>query len=157
MPLLGDRVLESTTTAGTGAFSLGGALTGYRSFNSSFTNGDVVYYTADNGQGEWEVGYGTVGTGTLTRTVIESSNANALVVFSAGTKRLFCTAPAAGIFNASTGGTVSGPIAVTGTTTLATSLTGLIKTTAGVVASTTATLSVKNRAGSTISVGLTLS
>lgn len=94
MPLLADRVLETTTTTGTGSFSLAGALTGYRTFNSVFTNGDVVYYTADNGQGEWEVGYGTVGTGTLSRNVIESSNANALVDFSAGTKRLFCTAPA---------------------------------------------------------------
>ena len=95
MPLLADRVLESTTTTGTGTFALGGALTGYRTFNSSFSNGDVVFYTADNGLGEWEVGYGTVGTGTLSRdTVLESSNANALVTFSAGVKRLFCTAPA---------------------------------------------------------------
>ena len=157
MPLLADRVLETTTTAGTGTFSLAGALTGYRSFNSVFTNGDSVYYTADNGQGEWEVGYGTVGTGTLTRNVIESSNANALVVFSAGTKRLFCTAPAAGIYNASTGGTVSGPLTVTGTTTLATSLSGLLKATAGVVSNTTATLPVKDRSGVTISVALSLS
>lgn len=94
MPLLADRVLETTTTTGTGSFALGGALTGYVTFNSVFSNGDIVFYTADNGQGEWEVGYGTVGTGTLSRTVIESSNANALVVFSAGTKRVFCTAPA---------------------------------------------------------------
>ena len=157
MPLLADRVLESTTTTGTGTFALGGALTGYRTFNSSFSNGDVVYYTADNGAGEWEVGYGTVGTGTLTRNVIESSNANALVVFSAGAKRLFCTAPAVGIYNASTGGTVSGPLTVTGATTLATSLTGLLKATAGVVANTTATLPVKNRSGVTISVALSLS
>lgn len=94
MPSLADRVLETTTTTGTGSFSLAGALTGYRAFNSAFSNGDIVYYTADNGQGEWEVGYGTVGTGTLTRNVIESSNANALVVFSSGIKRIFCTAPA---------------------------------------------------------------
>lgn len=95
MPLLADRVFESTTTTGTGTFALGGALTGYRTFNASFSNGDVVYYTADNGAGEWEVGYGTVGTGTLSRDmVLESSNANALVPFSAGGKQLFCTAPA---------------------------------------------------------------
>ena len=95
MPLLADRVLESTTTTGTGTFALGGALTGYRTFNSSFSNGNVVYYTADNGSGQWEVGYGTVGTGTLSRDVVlKSSNANAKVVFSAGAKRLFCTAPA---------------------------------------------------------------
>ena len=158
MPLLADRVLESTTTTGTGTFALGGAVTGYRAFNSAFSNGNVVYYTADNGLGEWEVGYGTVGTGTLSRdAVLESSNANAKVVFSAGAKRLYCTAPAVGIYNASTGGTVSGPLTVTGTTTLATSLSGLLKATAGVVANTTATLPVKNRSGSTISVALSLS
>lgn len=126
MPLLSDRVLESTTTTGTGTFSLGGALTGYRTFNASFTNGDVVYYTADNGQGEWEVGYGTVGTGTLSRdTVLESSNANAKVVFTAGAKRLFCTAPAASIVNASTlGSGVATFLATPSSSNLAAAVTG---------------------------------
>lgn len=97
MPLLADRVLESTSTTGTGTFALGGALTGYRAFNSAFSNGDVVYYTADNGQGEWEVGYGTVGTGTLSRdTVLTSSNAGSKVNFSAGAKRVFNDIPAEG-------------------------------------------------------------
>lgn len=94
MPLLADRVLESSITAGTGTLTLAGALTGYRTFNSAFSNGNVVYYTIDDGLGNWEVGYGTVGTGTLTRsTVLESSNANALVVFTSVSKRVFCTAP----------------------------------------------------------------
>jgi len=114
MPLLGDRVQETTTTGGTGTVTLAGAVTGYRTFNAVFTNGDVVYYTIDDGLGNWEVGYGTVGTATLTRTVVlESSNANALVSFAAGTaKRVFNTATAVSILNASTGGTVSGTLIV---------------------------------------------
>ena len=113
MPLLADRVQESTSTIGTGTLTLAGAVTGYRTFNASFTNGDVVYYTIDDGAGNWEVGYGTVGTGTLTRTVVlESSNANALVSFASGVKRVFNTATAVSILNASTGGTVNGTLIV---------------------------------------------
>ena len=116
MPLLADRVQETTSTIGTGSLTLTGAVTGYRTFNASFTNGDVVYYTIDDGAGNWEVGYGTVGTGTLTRTVVlESSNANALVSFASGVKRVFNTATAVSILNASTGGTVNGALTVTGT------------------------------------------
>ena len=93
MALLGDRVQETTTTTGTGSFALNGAVTGYVTFNSTFVNGDIVWYVCDNGSGDWEIGTGTVGTGTLTRTVFQSSNANALVPFAAGAKRIFCTAP----------------------------------------------------------------
>ena len=119
MPLLADRVQETTTTGGTGTITLAGAVTGYRTFNATFTNGDVVYYTIDDGLGSWEVGYGTVGTGTLTRsTVLDSSNSGSLVNFAAGTaKRVFNTAPAASIFNASTGGTVTGNTTITGSLT----------------------------------------
>jgi hypothetical protein len=97
MPLLRDRVLETTTSTGTGSINLGGAKTGHRSFSAAFTTGDQVYYTIAGGA-EWEVGIGTVTTGapwTLSRTtVLSSSNANALVNFSAGTKEVFNTAPA---------------------------------------------------------------
>lgn len=94
MPVLQDRIQETTTTGGTGTLTLAGAVTGYRSFNAAFTLGDITYYTIDNGSGEWEIGVGTVGSGTLSRnSVLESSNANALVNFSAGTKRVFCSAP----------------------------------------------------------------
>lgn len=104
MPLLADRVLESSITAGTGTLTLAGALTGYRTFNSAFSNGNIVYYTIDDGLGNWEVGYGTVGTGTLTRsTVLESSNANALVVFTSVSKRVFCTAPVPALLPDQTG------------------------------------------------------
>jgi len=93
MALLGDRVQETTTTVGTGTFALNGAVTGYVTFNSTFTNGNIVWYVCDDGAGNWEIGSGTIGTGTLTRTVFQSSNSNNLVSFAAGAKRIFCTAP----------------------------------------------------------------
>jgi len=94
VPKLADRVQVTSTTTGTGTFALGSATTGFRTFNAAFTNGDIVYYAAEDSSGNWEVGYGAVGTATLTRTVIESSNANALVPFPGPTTTVFCTAPA---------------------------------------------------------------
>ena len=94
MPLLADRVQETTSTQGTGAVTLLGAVEGYRTFNSVFANGNVVFYTIDDTFGNWEVGYGAVSTGVLSRTtVLDSSNSNNLVNFPAGTKRVFCVAP----------------------------------------------------------------
>lgn len=89
-----DRVQETSTTTGTGTLTLGGALTGFQSFSSAIGNGNTTYY-AITLNGEWEVGLGTVGSGTLTRdTVLESSNSGSLVNFSAGIKNVFCTYPA---------------------------------------------------------------
>jgi hypothetical protein len=90
-----DRVLETSTTTGTGAFTLAGAATGYRSFASVMTSpSDTCWYAiwAVDGNGEstgsWETGLGTYSaSNTLTRTtVLESSNAGAAVSFAAGTK-----------------------------------------------------------------------
>ena len=90
-----DRVQESSTTTGTGTFTLGGAVTGFQSF-SVIGNGNTTYYAIVGGS-EWEVGLGTYtssGT-TLSRdTVLESSNSGSLVNFSAGTKNVFVTYPA---------------------------------------------------------------
>ena len=99
--VLKDRVLESSTSTGTGSFTLSGAQTGYQSF-SVIGNGNTVYYTiqgkdsSGNLTGEWEVGVGTWSTGgTLARnTVLESSNSNAKVDFAIGLKDVFCDLPA---------------------------------------------------------------
>ncbi len=87
-----DRVLESTTTTGTGALTLGGALTGYRTFASVMASTDTCWYAlwavdgSGNATGDYEEGLGTYST-TLTRTtVLRSSNANAVVTLAAGTK-----------------------------------------------------------------------
>ena len=98
MPLvLRDRIKETTTTTGTGAVTLAGAATGFQAF-SVIGNANTVYYAiAGQGTSQWEVGLGTYNSAgnTLSRdTVLESSNAGALVNFSAGTKDVFCTYPA---------------------------------------------------------------
>ena len=93
--VLADRVRDTTTTTGTGTVTLSGtAPTGYQNF-SVIGNANTTYYTINAGS-QWEVGIGTYSsTGpTLARTtVLESSNANALVNFSAGTKDVFVTYP----------------------------------------------------------------
>jgi len=112
--VLKDRVLESSTSTGTGSFTLTGAQTGYQGFDV-IGNGNTTYYTIQgkdvNGNltGEWEVGVGTWSTGnTLSRdTVLESSNANAKVVFSAGNKDVFCDLPAEKVAPTDTLGTMA--------------------------------------------------
>lgn len=100
--IVADRVLESSTTTGTGALTLAGATTGYRTFASVMSTSDTCYYTIEaldsngNPSGDWEVGLGTYsGTNTLTRTTpAASTNGGAAVNFAAGTKRVFLGAPA---------------------------------------------------------------
>lgn len=93
--VLKDRVKETTTTTGTGTVSLGGAVTGFQAFTAIGDTNTTYYCIAGQGTSEWEVGIGTVGTGTLARTtVLASSNSNSLVNFSAGTKDVFVTYPA---------------------------------------------------------------
>jgi hypothetical protein len=93
--VLADRVKETTTSIGTGAVTLAGAVSGFQSF-AVVGNANTTYYTIVLGS-QWEVGIGTYtasGT-TLSRdTVLESSNANALVPFAAGIKDVFVTYPA---------------------------------------------------------------
>ena len=94
--VINDRVKETSTTTGTGAFTLDGATTGFETFSSAIGNSNVTYYTIHTQNGtQFEVGIGTVGAGTLARdTVISSSNSDAAVTFTAGTKDVFCTMPA---------------------------------------------------------------
>jgi len=92
--LVKDRVQETSTTTGTGSFTLDGAVTGFETFSDSIGNGNTTFYAITNGS-EWEVGLGTVSAGTLARTTVyQSSNSDNLVDFSAGTKNVFVTYPA---------------------------------------------------------------
>lgn len=94
--ILKDRVKETSTTTGTGTLTLGGAVTGYQSFGSAIGNGNTTYYAIYlDGGSEWEVGLGTVGSGTLARTTVyASSNGGSLVDFSAGQKSVWGDYPA---------------------------------------------------------------
>jgi hypothetical protein len=96
-----DRVLESSTSTGTGSFTLTGAQTGYQSF-TAIGNGNTTYYTIQGKNpdgtltGEWEVGEGTWSTGnTLARDTVFSNSlgTTAKVPFSAGDKDVFVTYP----------------------------------------------------------------
>jgi hypothetical protein len=96
--VLNDRVKETTTTTGTGTFTLAGAVTGFETFGAGVGNSNTTYYAVTlPGSAEFEVGLGTLNSdsSTLARTtVISSSNSDNAVNFSAGTKTIFCTIPA---------------------------------------------------------------
>ena len=92
-----DRVRETSTTTGTGTFTLAGSIPGFETFSTAIGNSNTTYYAIQNQSTptEFEIGIGTVGAGTLSRdTIISSSNSDAAVNFSAGTKDVFCTLPA---------------------------------------------------------------
>jgi hypothetical protein len=87
----GDRILETTTSTGTGNISLAGAVTGYRSFAAAFVNAGETFPYVIAGSSEWEVGIGTLiaGGASFSRSVFFGSNGTALVNFSAGTKEVW--------------------------------------------------------------------
>ena len=141
--VINDRVKETSTTTGTGTFSLAGAETGFETFVSGVGDTNTTYYAiSHDGTNEWEVGVGTVtdaATDTLSRdTIISSSNSDAAVNFTAGGKTVFCTLPAKKtispvmdatgfvVTHASTldqdqtldSGVLAGPVTITGTQTI---------------------------------------
>lgn len=98
MPALADRVKDTTTTTGTGTITItGSAPTQFVAFATAYAVGDTVPYAIIGQSGtEWEVGLGTLtASTTISRDqVFSSSNSNALVSFSAGTKDVFADLPA---------------------------------------------------------------
>ena len=89
-----DRVKETTTTTGTGTYTLAGAEVGFQSF-STIGNGNTTYYTVTDG-GDWEVGIGTYtasGTTLARTTILSSSNSDNAVDWSVGEKFVFVTQP----------------------------------------------------------------
>lgn len=104
MPYVADRVRETTATTGTGAITLAGAASGYRSFATAFGSGArVVQYLLVSGS-DWEVGKGTFdGTTGLTRDSIRSSSNSGAAITLAGTSDVYCTASAELIDNANIG------------------------------------------------------
>ena len=100
MVAINDRVKETTTTTGTGTVQLAGATPGFETFVERIGAGNATYYCiALQGGAEFEVGVGTVSSGspdTLSRTTVlaNSDNNTNNVNFSAGIKDVFCTLPA---------------------------------------------------------------
>ena len=141
--VINDRVKETSTTTGTGTFSLAGAETGFETFVAGVGTGNTTYYSIVlDGTNEFEVGVGTVtdaSPDTLSRdTVISSSNSDNKQDFASGSKTVFCTLPASRAMSPSmtaTGyvvthattldedqtlasGVLAGPVTITGTQTI---------------------------------------
>jgi hypothetical protein len=98
MPVFKDRVKDTSTTTGTGYFTLSGtaATGGYQTFNAAFGLGTpFLYCIVDSTSGLWETGTGTLSAATtLVRDAFVmdgSSGPGVLVSFTAGTKDVFCT------------------------------------------------------------------
>jgi len=115
-----DRIKETSTTTGTGTLTLAGASTGFKAF-SEIGSGNTTYYAISDGT-DWEVGLGTVGSGTLSRdTILASSNAGSAVSWNSDVKDVFCTYPADKAVYEQAGGLVDVPsLAINGTTVTAT-------------------------------------
>ena len=94
-PYILDRVKETSTTTGTGPYTLAGAVAGFQAF-SAVGNANTCFYCAENGV-DWEVGIGTYtlsGTTLARTTILKSSNSNAAVSWSAGTRNIHVVDPA---------------------------------------------------------------
>ena len=112
---ISDRIKETTTTTGTGTYTLAGAVTGFETFTANLSNGDTTYYCCTDNS-DFEVGLGTFtssGTTLARTTILSSSNSNSAVNWTSGTRTIFCTLPAAkavvedGSDNVTIGGDVS--------------------------------------------------
>jgi len=78
MVTLVNRAKVNTSTTGTGTISLGSAVDGYQTFSDAgVVNGNSVRYTVEDGEA-WEIGSGTYSSGTLTRSLDESSTGSLL-------------------------------------------------------------------------------
>jgi hypothetical protein len=103
--VIADRVADTSTSTGTGDFTASGsAPTGFRALDAVLTAADTFYYViAHSSATEWETGIGTYsGSNVFVRTtVLSSSNADALVSFSAGSKDVFIALPAKQMFTPS--------------------------------------------------------
>ena len=93
-----DRVEDTTTTATSGNITLSGTPpTGRISFNTAFGSGTettavrFAYVIQSSDESEWETGIGYLSASTtlVRETVMQSSNSNNAVTFSAGTKKVF--------------------------------------------------------------------
>ena len=93
--VLKDRVKQQSTTTGTGTYTLSGSFSGFETF-AEVGNGNTTFYCCTDGT-DFEIGIGTYassGTTLARTTILQSSNSDAAVSWSAGTRTLFCTMPA---------------------------------------------------------------
>jgi hypothetical protein len=127
MAKLFNRAKMTTSTTGSGTVSLSDAAVGFQTFAAAgVSDGDVVQYVIEEGS-NFEIGTGTYSSSgtSLTRSPTESSNSNAAITL-AGAAKVSITAVAADLNRlqhdgsdkvtvSSTGASVTGNLAVTGT------------------------------------------
>ena len=86
-------VHQTTTTTGTGTYSLVAAAGNFQNYRSYYASGDRVPYVATDGSTNFEIGVGTLSYGTpdtISRLVIlASSNGGSAVSWGAGSKDIF--------------------------------------------------------------------
>ena len=96
-PYFYDRVLQTTTTTGTGTLSLGADIPNYQNFADTVGNGNTCYIVIeDTTNNAWELCLSTYTTGTpstLTRGTLYGSSTGSRVSFAAGTKRVYLVMP----------------------------------------------------------------
>jgi hypothetical protein len=93
---LADRIKEISYTIGTGNMMLSGAVNGFSSFGSYYSNNNKVFYAITDGT-RYEIGSGIFQNSVddqLIRFPIISTNSNNLVSFSEGLKEVYVTYPA---------------------------------------------------------------
>lgn len=100
LPYYTDRARESSSSEGTGDFTLEGASPGYQTFSDGGAEGETVDYAIEavNSDGiptgQWETGKGAYSAGVLTRTTPEQGSEALPVDFAAGSKNVFITVTA---------------------------------------------------------------
>lgn len=100
-----DRLCQSSVTTGTGALTLGAALTGFQAISAKYSiNVDLPYVIegldpSGGLTGEWETGRGHLdGSGHLVRALVyDSSNGGSAVSFTSATLRVFVDTTATGL------------------------------------------------------------
>ena len=93
--VVADRIKETTSTTGTGTYTLAGASSGFEAF-SVIGNSNTTYYCCTDGT-DFEVGIGTYtasGTTLARTTILQSSNSDSAVNWGSGTRDIFVTQPA---------------------------------------------------------------
>ena len=98
--MFADRVKETSSSTGVGDFTLSGAATGFRSFNSAFGVGrNFIYWIIDDINNDWETGVGALSaSSTLVRKIVQDSSQvgspesgpPTFVNFQSGSKDVFC-------------------------------------------------------------------
>lgn len=85
-----DGIKESSTTTGTGALTLAGAVSKYRNFSPYGAGVTFNYRIEHQSANEWEIGVGSISGGALVRTtvIVSSAGVATLQNFSAGTKHI---------------------------------------------------------------------